>query len=66
MSEHYQKRPSEILGITDSYVAYCFDQACLYILMKIKDNIKPVFPSKDESPERGQFSSMYKQILKTQ
>lgn len=30
MSKHYSKRPSELLGITDTYTAYCLDEAaCL-------------------------------------
>ncbi|MDY2734863.1 MAG: hypothetical protein SOV48_02630 [Intestinibacter sp.] len=31
LAKTYKKLPSEILRITDSYVAFCFDEACLYI-----------------------------------
>ena len=30
-SKIYSKRPSDILEIEDSYLAFCFDEACLYI-----------------------------------
>ena len=33
MAELYQKRPSEFLHLTDGYTAYCFDEACSYILL---------------------------------
>ncbi len=33
ISKKYNKRPSEILGITnDPYLAFCFDEACEFIL----------------------------------
>jgi hypothetical protein len=32
LSKQYSKAPSEILGITDSYTAFCFDEAALYLL----------------------------------
>lgn len=38
-------RPSELLGITDTYVAFCFDEACAYIIKKIEDGEEPIFKS---------------------
>ena len=40
MSKHYSKRPSEILGITDTYTAYCLDEAAalLYSLWESADD----------------------------
>ncbi len=29
-------RPGEMLGISDSYTAWCFDEAVLYILSKVE------------------------------
>ena len=36
-------RPSEILGIEDSYSAFCFDEACAYIIKQIEDGKEPIF-----------------------
>lgn len=35
-------KPSDIMGISDSYTAFCFDEACAFIVRKIKDGEKPV------------------------
>lgn len=32
MAKTYQTRPSEIMGISDAYAAYCFDEAALFLL----------------------------------
>ena len=34
LAKQYQKRPREIIGVDDPYMAYCFDEACLYIQQK--------------------------------
>lgn len=43
IAETFKKLPSEVLGIDDEYVAYCFNQACIHILNEIKDGKKPIF-----------------------
>ena len=43
LSKLYQIRPSKIAGIEDTYVAYCFDEACAYIQIRIDNEEKPVF-----------------------
>ena len=30
MTKAYRLRPSELMGVEDSYTAYCFDEACFY------------------------------------
>lgn len=35
VSNRYRVRPSELLGIENDYVAYCFDEACAYIMNRI-------------------------------
>lgn len=38
-------RPSEILGIdveSNSWLAYCFDEACAFIIAQLKDGKKPI------------------------
>lgn len=37
----YRKLPSEILRIDDEYVAFCFDEACMYISNEIEQGNKP-------------------------
>lgn len=37
MSVEFDVRPSEIVGAEDSFTAYCFDEACLYIRGKIAE-----------------------------
>lgn len=37
MSVEFNVRPSEIMGAQDSYTAYCFDEACMYIRGKIAE-----------------------------
>lgn len=31
IAREYRKRPSEILGITNAYAAYCFDEVAVYL-----------------------------------
>ncbi len=35
-AKRFSKRPSEIVCISDSYTAWCFDEAALYLLAKIE------------------------------
>jgi len=41
MASTWKKRPSEMLNIDDEYIAYCFDEACTYIINQLKDDKKP-------------------------
>ncbi|BDR64017.1 Uncharacterised protein [Clostridium tetani] len=39
MSKQYQIRPSQIIALTNDYEAFCFDEACTYILAEMsKEN----------------------------
>ncbi len=37
MAQMYNKRPSELLGITDEYEAYCFDEVTFHLLTAITE-----------------------------
>ncbi len=37
LANKYGKRPSEILGIDNDYLAYCFDEAALYLESEAMD-----------------------------
>ena len=43
MSSMYHKTPSELLGIIDDYTAYCLNEACAYIQIRIDNDETPVF-----------------------
>jgi hypothetical protein len=38
MAKEYNKRPSEIMGITNDYLAYIFDETALFLLRKATDD----------------------------
>ncbi len=38
MANKYGKRPSEMLGIDNDYLAYCFDEAALYLENQATDD----------------------------
>ena len=48
ISKRFKVRPSEILEIEDAYTAYCFDEACIYILSKVEDGKEPNFKKFDK------------------
>ena len=52
LSKLYQIRPSKIAGIEDTYVAYCFDEACAYIQIRIDNEEKPVFDKIDDKKSK--------------
>ena len=52
LSKLYQIRPSKIAGIEDTYVAYCFDEACAYIQIRIDNEEKPVFNKIDDKKSK--------------
>jgi len=35
-------RPSDLMGIEDAYTAFCFDEACAYIINELQDGKEPV------------------------
>jgi hypothetical protein len=38
MANKYGKRPSEMLGIDNDYLAYCFDEAALFLESQATDD----------------------------
>lgn len=50
MAKQYKQRPSEIIGITNNYEAFCFDEACTYILSEIskEDAREPRFVDNEQ------------------
>lgn len=56
------QRPSSIAGVDDDYTAFCFDEACTYILSRIEQGEEPEFDL-NEPPVERHFSS-YSEMLK--
>ena len=53
----YKTKPSELLGIDDEYTAFCFDEACAYIVAQMRDGKEPRFRKKYKS-----MSDMYSSL----
>lgn len=62
MSKIYHCRPSEILKIDDEYTAFCFDEACAVISVRIQEGEKPVYLEEvsEEKREFKNFKDFYK------
>jgi hypothetical protein len=43
MSKRYHQRPSQLLNLTNDYEAFCFDEACAYIMGKLEEKEQPKF-----------------------
>ena len=49
LSNIYKVRPSTLFDITDTYTAYCFDEACAFIIGKMEKGEEPQFTKKYKS-----------------
>lgn len=51
MGKQYKIRPSKVIGLTNDYEAFCFDEACTYILseMSKEDGREPKFDDKNKN-----------------
>lgn len=61
MAKQYGCLPSEILGIEDTYTAFCFNEACCQIMLKIENGEKPIYiEQRTEKPKHySNFKSFY-------
>lgn len=57
MAKRYRTRPSEFLGIDDPYMAFCFDEACTYIMTRVDEGEELRFTHKYTS-----FSELYQSM----
>ena len=53
MAWRFRSRPSDILRIDDGYEAYCFDEACYWIISQLDEGKRPFFGR----PESGAKTS---------
>lgn len=51
----FNRLPSEILRIDDEYTAFCFDEACLYIINQIENKKKPHFKDEKVDSDKDKY-----------
>lgn len=56
----FNVRPSEVMGIEDGYTAYCFDEACAFIVNEIRDGKKPIMRVEHNNITYSKPSDLYK------
>ena len=63
MSKQYGCLPSQILGIEDNYTAFCFNEACCEIMLRIQNDEKPIYIEDREQKQKeySNFKDFYKQ-----
>jgi hypothetical protein len=57
IAKKYNQRPSEIMDITDSYVAFCFDEACEYIIECLREELTPTWLEDEEHQKTTESKS---------
>ena len=60
MSKQYSCLPSEVLGITDDYTAFCFNEACCEIMLRIQNDEKPHYRVQGEQTEQPKHYNNFK------
>lgn len=67
MVEKFGGRPSEIICVEDEYTAYCFDEACLYIMTMLEQKKEPIFEEEKDVKVTNItytcFSDLYNNII---
>lgn len=64
MAERYKCLPSEILGIKDDYTAYCFNEACCQLMIRLDNEEKPEYIEQREQAEEPKHYSNFKDFYK--
>lgn len=59
MAAIYRCRPSQLLAVDEEYAAWCLDEACMFVKMKLDDGEEPMFKKKYTS-----FSGIYGDLKK--
>lgn len=58
ISKQFECRPSQLFPEMDEYTAFCFDEACTYITVKLQDKeAKPHFKQNDDEKPVQKFKS---------
>lgn len=64
-SLRFQKLPSQIARIECEYEAFCFDEACMYIIEQIEDKKEPIFIEDRVDPNTGERKTFLSEALKS-
>lgn len=65
MAKNYQTRPSQILGIENTYLAFCFDEACMHIEFAMRDeDTTIIFADKRVDPLSGKKRTFQDELIK--
>lgn len=64
MSKLYNCLPSDIMGIEDNYTAFCFNEACAEIVLRLQNEEKPIYREQREEgqEEYSNFTEFYKKF----
>lgn len=57
----YKQRPSQILQIKDEYTAFCFDEACDYMIGELENKKRPHFIEDTIDRKTGQKKTFLSQ-----
>ena len=52
MARKYGKLPSQIVGIEETYTAFCLDEACAYIETQLEQGKEPRWIDKEEEEKK--------------
>lgn len=58
----YNIRPSEVLYIKDEYTAYCFDEACAFIRMKLEKGETPIYKDIKTKKHYSSYSELIQDV----
>ena len=58
----YNIRPSEVLYIKDEYTAYCFDEACALIRIRMEKGEEPVFRDIETKKHYSSYLELAKDV----
>lgn len=63
LAEYYNCRPSAFIS-ADEYTKFCFDEACAYIKMQMKDKKRPKFGNTKKIKQNyTSFKKFYDDVL---
>ena len=62
MAKNFKQRPSQIISLHDEYEAFCFDEACTYMIaeMSKEDPKEPDFDIKEVPNNNDDLISYFK------
>lgn len=63
-SARFNQLPSQILRIREEYLAFCFDEACEYIMAELEEKKRPVFKEDLLDPNTGARKTFLSEALR--